>query len=423
MRRRDLLAGMGTLAAGAALGALRAPAALEGAMAERGPAEGNDFPRKNDFAIPEGITFLNCAYTHPLPVAAAKAVRAHLDIRTSPGVDMWDSGELSKAVKGGFAAMINAKPEEISFIPNTCTGENLVVNALGIPALASSGINVVTDALHFDGALVHLQALQRDNGLDLRVVMPREWRIEITDLEKVVNGKTKLIEVSLVAMYNGFQHDLKAVCDLAHAHGAYVYADIIQAAGAVPIDVRATGVDFCACAGFKWLMSDFGLGFLYAREELLETVVRRSQWGYHSVSAMGTHFQLYDPPGDGFLTWTAGASAGAHFEVGSNALGALASLGVSIPYLRSLGVQRIQEHRQPMLRKLQAEMPRLGFVPVTPAGSTSPLITFATRDGKGVAGRLRRAKVNARVAENFVRFSPSVFNDMADIDRALEALS
>jgi len=423
MRRRDLLAGMGTLAAGAALRALAAPEAVAGALAERPLPLGDDFPRKGDFAIPEGITFLNSAYTHPLPVAAAKAVRSHLEIRTSPGVDMWDSGELSKEVKAGFAAMINAKPSEISFIPNTSTGENLVVNALGIAEQASSGINVVTDALHFDGALVHLQALQRDRGLDLRVVMPREWRIEIADLERVVNGKTKLIEVSLVTMYNGFQHDLKAVCELAHAHGAYVYADIIQAAGAVPIDVRATGVDFCAGAGFKWLMSDFGLGFLYAREELLERVVRRSQWGYHSVSAMDTHFLMYDPPGPDFLTWTAGTSAGAHFEVGSNALGALAALGATIPYIRSLGVERIQAHRQPMLRKLHAEMPRLGFTPVTPADSTSPLVTFATRDGARARERLRRAKVNVRVADNYVRFSPSVFNDMADVDRALAALS
>ena len=89
-------------------------------------------------------------------------------------------------------------------------------------------------------------------------------------------------------MYNGFQHDLKAVCDLAHAHGALVYADIIQGAGAVPIDVRATGLDFAACSSFKWLMGDFGLGFLYAREGALEHV-KRSQWGYHSTSDMNEH--------------------------------------------------------------------------------------------------------------------------------------
>ena len=90
-------------------------------------------------------------------------------------------------------------------------------------------------------------------------------------------------------MYNGFQHDLKAVCDLAHAHGAYVYADIIQAAGAVPIDVRASGVDFAAAATYKWLMGDFGLGFLYVREDLLDAVIQRPHWSYRSAADVDIH--------------------------------------------------------------------------------------------------------------------------------------
>jgi hypothetical protein len=57
-------------------------------------------------------------------------------------------------------------------------------------------------------------------------------------------------------MRNGFEHDLKAVCDLAHSRGAKVYADAGQAVGAVPVDVRASGVDFLACSSYKWLMGD-----------------------------------------------------------------------------------------------------------------------------------------------------------------------
>jgi len=45
------------------------------------------------------------------------------------------------------------------------------------------------------------------------------------------------------------------------------------------------------------------------------------------------------------------------------------------------------------------------------------------KDGKAVQEKLVRARVNARVAPNYVRFSPSVFNDEHDVDRALEALS
>jgi selenocysteine lyase/cysteine desulfurase len=109
------------------------------------------------------------------------------------------------------------------------------VNGLGIPHAHE---NVVTDALHFEGALLHLGELQQRNGLDLRILQPRQWRIDMRDMERAVDKKTKLVEISLMSMVNGFQHDLKAVCDLAHAHGAYVYADVMQAAGATPIDVR-----------------------------------------------------------------------------------------------------------------------------------------------------------------------------------------
>jgi selenocysteine lyase/cysteine desulfurase len=410
INRRDLLTGLGALAGSAALSPAQAQT----------PSD-KTFPRKNDFAIPSGLTYINGAFTHPMPIAAVDAIRQYAERRSRPGgITAPGNAAMVKTVKEQFAALINARPSEISFIPNTSTGENLVVNGLGI---AGSGGNVVTDALHFDGAILHLQALQRNHGLDLRIAMPREGRIELRDLERLVDKKTKLIEVSLVAMYNGFQHDLKAVCDLAHAHGAYVYADIVQAAGATPIDVRASGVDFCACSSFKWLMGDFGAGFLYAREELLERVIRRSQYGYHSARSIKTHFLPYDPPASAPFTWELGTDASATFEVGSYAYAPMAALSVSLPYIRRLGVEGIEAYRQPMLERLRREMPRLGFEPITPPGTKSALITFIVKDRLPALERLQKANINVRLGEHFIRVSPSVYNDTQDIDRLLEALS
>lgn len=413
INRRELLAGIGGFAVTETLAQTPAstPASTPSSAA---------FPRKSDFAIPPGLTYLNGAFTHPLPVAALEAVRQYIERRARPGgIDAPGNSALVRTAKENFAALINAKPSEISFIPNTSTGENLVVNGLGI---VGSGGNVVTDALHFEGAIINLQALQRTQGLDLRIAMPRDGRIEMRDLERLVDKKTKLIEVSLVAMYNGFQHDLKAVCDLAHAHGAYVYADIVQAAGATPLDVKASGVDFCACSSFKWLMGDFGAGFLYVREELLPRI-RRSQHGYHSVTRMATHFLPYDPPGREPFSWELGTDASTTFEVGSYAYAPLAALSVSLPYLRSLGVERIEAHRQPLLERLRKEMPRLGFEPITPAGTKSALITFLVRDRQPVFERLQKANINVRLAAHYLRVSPSVYNDMQDIERLLAALS
>ncbi len=413
--RREILAGLGTLAAAGIATPLNSITNSQGSPSSR---TASSLPAKQDFAIPSDVTYLNSAYTHPMPVAAASALRDWTEFRSHPQAVSQPKKLIN--LKAEFAALINAGESEISYVPNTSTGENLIVNGLNIDYKSD---NVVTDALHFEGALLHLQALHQRFGLDLRVVMPRDWRIDLKDLERVVDKKTKLIEVSLVAMHNGFQHDLQAVCDLAHAHGAYVYADIVQAAGNSPIDVRASGVDFCACSSFKWLMADFGLGFLFVKESLLDRVIQRSQYGYYQASIMESHFLPGDTPNPAAYTFTLDSNASGHFEVGTDAIGAAHVLARSLPYIRRLGVENILTYRQPMLKRLHAEMPRLGFDPLTPPESTSALVSFAVKDSKAVRQRLQKASINARVSERYIRISPSVFNDMKDIDKLLEALA
>jgi selenocysteine lyase/cysteine desulfurase len=413
LNRRELLAGVAAVAAAAVRDDRTEPALAAAA----GSAA---FPRKADFAFEKGTTYISGAFTHPMPIAAADAYRDIVNRRATVGASTAPPPAARRVdPKTAFAALINAKPSEISYIPNTSTGENLVVESLGIGKFDG---NVVTDALHFEGALVHLMELKKQ-GLDLRVVAPRDGRIHMADLERVVDRRTKLVEVSLVSMYNGFQHDLKAVCDLAHAHGACVYADIIQAAGAVPIDVRASGVDFAATATYKWLMGDFGLGFFYAREDLLGAVVQRPHWSYRSATDVDIHLSPFDPQSPVPVTWTPRADASGYFELGTVANAVAAALSVSLPYIQRLGVDEIQRYRQPMLKRLQEEMPRLGFTPATPADSTSPIVTFASRDTREAARRLEAAKVNVRVAPYWIRIAPSIYNDMHDVERLLDALS
>ena len=162
---------------------------------------------------------------------------------------------------------------------------------------------------------------------------------------------------------------------------------------------------------------------IYAREDLLGRIVHRSQYGYYMASSMATHFLPYDPPGPDPLTFELGADATGHFEVGSQANAAWASLSASLPYIRRLGVENIEAYRQPMLQKLHKELPSLGFEPLTPPDNKSALITFAMKEAGPVQERLKRARINARIGRHFIRLSPSVFNDLADIDRLLEALS
>jgi selenocysteine lyase/cysteine desulfurase len=103
----------------------------------------------------------------------------------------------------------------------------------------------------------------------------------------------------------------------------------------------------------------------------------------------------------------------------------VALLSASLSYIKALGVANIQAHRLPLIRKLQQEVPRLGFTPVTPPESTAGVVTFA-KTGVGQSDlpkRLQAAKVNVRLSTNWMRLSPSVYNDMQDVERFLEVLS
>jgi selenocysteine lyase/cysteine desulfurase len=254
-------------------------------------------------------------------------------------------------------------------------------------------------------------------------VGPRDWRIEPADLERVIDRRTKLVALSLVSWYNGFQHDLKRACDVAHASGARVYADIVQAVGNTPIDVRASGVDFCACSSFKWLMGDFGLGFLYVREGLLDDVIRRTEYGYQQADTV-MHYLPSDPPAQAPVTWTLHGDARAHFQVGTYGQGALNALIESLALLQRIGPARILAHRQPLLRRLHDELPRLGFTSITPEGTSSAIASFTAPGAETrFAARLKAANVMVTFGGDRMRVSPSFFNDGSDIDRLLAALA
>ncbi len=405
--RRDMIAG-----AGASI--------LQSAGTHASAASGpSGLPAKNDFAVVKAEVCLNNARWHPISIGATRAVQEYLEYKAGGGGGAPDYGsDLQHRAKTQFARLINAQPGEVSFVPSTTAGENLIAAALGLPR---SGGKVVTDALHFEGSLYQYGELARQ-GLTVHIVRPRDWRIELADLDKAIDSRTKLVAVSLVSMINGFQHDMKAVCDLAHSRGAKVYVDAVQAAGAVPVDVRASGIDFLACSSYKWLMGDMGLGFLYVRQDLLDGMPR-SQYGFRQLRRMQYHAFPYDPPGDAVMDWEQASDAGGHFEVGTVSNTTAACVAHSLEYIQRTGVENIQAHRQPLLRRLQKEMPRLGFEPMTPLESTSPIVTFAKQDTKDVAQRLKRAKIDIAVYPHRVRISPSVYNDQGDIDKLLEVLT
>ena len=361
-----------------------------------------------DFPVTQATTYLNSAAMHPLSLPAARALQAYADAQVYRKTRDFDA-ERQADLKQRFARLINAKANEIAFVQNTSDGENIVVMGMD---LAKKGGNVVVDELHFETSLYMYKTLE-GKGLQLRVVKHRDWKIDVNDIDRAIDRNTRLVSMALVSNVNGYLHDARAIADLAHARGAYVFADIVQAAGAVPVDVRAMGIDFASTATYKWLMGERGFGFLFVREDLQDTVVPTTRYGHRQLASFDRVNIRWEPlPG------------AAKYETGTipNALAAIAS--ESLQYIDRIGVEGIRAHARPLIERLQSELPPRGYRPVTPRGTETPIVAFEVADVDAVRRKLAAANINATIIpdEKRLRLSVSVFNNDDDIDRAVAGL-
>jgi len=321
--RREFLAGASALAVSA-----------RSALAAVQPARpGAIFPAsvRADFPSASLDTYMNAAAMHPLGTFAARAIEQGIAYRlhgAGPGrVDF--GADKQQDLKKRYGQLIGATANEIAYTASTSDGENIVVMGMD---LAKRGGNIVIDELHFTTSLYMYKELEK-KGVELRIVKHRNWAIDVKDMDRAIDKNTRLVSLALVSNVNGFMHDAKAVSALAHARGAYVFADIIQAVGSVPVDVKALGIDFASAGTYKWLMGERGLGFLYVREDLQGTVLPTTRYGHRQV----TNFNRAE------LTWEPLPGA-AKYETGGIGVLLAACVSAGIDYVQGLGLDKIRAH-------------------------------------------------------------------------------
>jgi selenocysteine lyase/cysteine desulfurase len=323
-------------------------------------------------------------------------------------------------VLANFARLINADTDEVVFVPSTQIAESFVAAALGLP---EKGAHVVTDDLHFIGShYMYLEMAKR--GVEVTWVKMKDGRIPLEDIDRaIVKGRTRLVALSSTSMINGYQHDLKRVCEMAHAKGAMVHADMIQTAGNVPVDVKDTGLDSAGCGSYKWLMSA-GTAFLYVRKAS-QARMRPPFYHFNQLAGMPTtHMLPFDAPGQDIIdAYAPKAGAAGMFSIGYAVNPAtLAGLEYSLPYILNIGVRTIQAHAQPLVDRLKAELPKRGYPLLTPVDTRTPIVSCVAKDAERLAPAFAGANVRVTTRWNHIRIAASVFNDMEDVERLLAAL-
>jgi selenocysteine lyase/cysteine desulfurase len=374
---------------------------VDAASSGAGPSRFDQAAIRNDFAIvkTEQI-FLNTAYSAPIP---RQVVTAGIEALHRKAVDPLADPE-TDAVRTGFAKLINASTDEIGLLHSTGEAENIIARGLDLRA----GDNVVISSLHYDNEFLLYPTLQKELGIEFRIAPHRNGAVEARDVEPFVDSRTRLVSVALVSHQNGYVHNLRELAELAHAHGAYLYADAIQAVGSIAVDVRATQVDFLCAGAYKWLLSCNGVAPFYVKRALFDRL-RLDRYGEGQIAdRLPDHqYNLYKDA--------------RRFDFATASTGPTAELAAAMRYINQIGISEIEAHGVRQGLKLQHQLTQMGHHLFTPIGNRCPIVAFYIKKPIPEARALfSKNKMNVTVRNGTVRVSPALFNTDSDVDRFLE---
>ncbi len=362
---------------------------------------------RQDFPVTNEVTYLASASVTPSPIPVTQAGVDFVRSKGSVPYDLDDMLAKCDYLRGQFATLINATTPEVGLIYTTSEAENMIVNAIGLQA----GDNIVTDDLHYSASYVIYEQLSRQ-GIEIRIAKREGLAPSFSTFEQLVDHKTKLLSVAWVSHQTGYRHHLKPLGDLVHAHGGYFYADVIQGAGMLPLDVQENGLDFCAAGSYKWMLGSFGAALFYVRGSLMPMITPDRFGFFHVLEKQG--LLSYKLPEDG-----------RKFMYATPAFGPVYQLSAGIDYVLKLGVENIAEYVISLAYYLRENVQGLGFELLTPEGNQSAIVAFKHGFEPSVIKKALEQEdvhVNFRENDSQIRIGSALFNNQEDINHFLSVL-
>ncbi len=222
------------------------------------------------FDLPEGVIYLDGNSLGPLPRAAAgrveTAIRAEWGQMLITGWNRAGWMDLPARLGDRIGRLIGAAPGTVVL------GDTLSIKVY--QALASAiELNparrvILSDTGNFPSDLYMADGLVRTlgNGYELRTVAPEA-------VEAALGPDLAVLMITEVDYRTGRKHDMARLIAKAHAAGALVVWDLAHSAGALPVDVGGTDVDFAVGCTYKYLNSGpGGPAFIYVAPRLADRV-------------------------------------------------------------------------------------------------------------------------------------------------------
>ena len=264
-----------------------------------------------------------------------------------------EASEVYEGARENVARFIGAKSDEVIFTKSATESLNLIAYSLGNPESKfhlNSGDEIVVSEMEHHANLIPWQQLAKRVGAKLTwFKITDEGRLDLSDIDKLINKKTKVVAITHQSNVLGTIVPLAQITKAAHAVGAVVVLDACQSVPHFAVDVKKLEVDFLAFSGHK-VLGPTGIGVLWGKSELLDQLEPALFGGsmVDSVSMQGA-------------TW---AKAPRKFEAGVPNMAQAVGLSAAIDYISEIGMDKVAQHEQELTKQLISGLQKTSGVQV-----------------------------------------------------------
>jgi selenocysteine lyase/cysteine desulfurase len=366
----------------------------------------------------EDATYLNLAAQSPMPKVAHRAVHTAIEWKKNPH-HIPDSAyfEVPNRIRASIATLIGGQPEEIALT----TGASPGMSAVAYGLTWKPGDEVLTAKGEFPLQYATWKPMEAREGIIMKVVAPRDRFLTADDLIAAMTPRTRMVSVSMVRFDNAVLLDAARLAAACHAQGALLLLDVSQSCGGMPLDVAKLGADFLVCAGYKWLLSPYGTGFFWAKNEHIENMRPGPFYWAAAEGAEKFHSLAFENPQPvpGARRWDM-AETSNYFN--------FAAMDASVQFVLQFGPETVQAHNRKLIDLLFERLPKDRCVPASPLDSAQrgPYGCFIARSPEKTAElyhKLIKEKVITSLREGNIRVSPHLYNTERDIDRLIAAIT
>ena len=369
--------------------------------------------QKHLFSLDPGLHYLNGAYMSPQLRSVEAAGLHSLRAKNNPAkVVPLDFFTQANELRGLFARLVHAAtPESVALVPAASYGMAIV--AKNLPC--QKGQKIVIAEGQFPSNVYPWMALAKEKGLEIQIVpMPiepenrgRRWNERIL---AAIDDSTALVSIGHIHWANGTLFDLESISQRVHHHGGLIAVDGTQSVGALPMDVERFGLDALVCAGYKWLMGPYSLGYAYFGAAFANGQPLEENWINRRNSEDFSRLVDYQPDYQpGML----------RYDVGERSKFVLMPMAIAaLQQLLAWGPANIQDYCRRLLTDVLPQWEAAGFLVENADQRAAHLFGIQLPAGLAAATlqeRLRDHNISVSVRGEFVRIAPNVYNDAADL--------